>query len=109
MPFVETLPGAPANGDHRLTMVERRIRRSPVRDQALLLFLDSQREALGSRGLRVATIDGRVLASVGMKSKPGSRVGTWQLSAGGMDLVVTSDGGRLSHDIGTGVKRILGA
>jgi hypothetical protein len=103
------LPGAPASGDHRLTMVERRIRRSHVRDEALLLFLDSQREALGSRGLSVATIDGRVLASVGTKTKPGSRVGTWQLSAAGMDLVVTSHGGRLSHDLGTGVKRILGA
>ena len=90
-------------------MVERRIRRSDVRDEALLLFLESQREALGSRGLSVATTDGRVLASVGAKSNAGSRVGTWQLSAGGMDLVVASHGGRLSHELGTGVKRILGA
>jgi hypothetical protein len=90
-------------------MVERRIRRSDVRDEALLLFLESQREALGSRGLSVATSDGRVLASVGAKSKSASRVATWQLSAGGMDLVVASHGGRLSHELGTGVKRILGA
>jgi hypothetical protein len=88
-------------------MVERRIRRSHVRDEALLMFLESQRAALGSRGLSVATSDGRVLASVGAKS--GSRVGTWQLSAGGMDLVLASHGGRLSHELGTGVKRILGA
>lgn len=105
---VETLPGSPCRGDHCLNMVERRIRRSHVRDEALLLFLDSQREALGSRGLSVATTDGRVLASVGAKSKPGTPVGTWQLSAAGMDFVVTSHGGRLSHDLGTGVKRILG-
>ena len=90
-------------------MVERRIRRSHDRDEALLLFLESQRKALGSRGLSVATSDGRVLASVGAKSKPESRVGTWELSAGGMDLVLASHGGSLSHELGTGVKRILGA
>lgn len=90
-------------------MVERRMRRSPVRDEALLLFLESQRKALGSRGLSVATSDGRVLATVGAQSKPGSRVGTWQLSAGGMDLVLASQGGLLSHELGIGVKRILGA
>jgi hypothetical protein len=90
-------------------MVERRIRRSHVRDEALLMFLESQRKALGSRGLSVATSDGHVLASVGAKSKPGSPVGTWQLSAGGMDLVLASHGGRLSHELGIGVKRILGA
>jgi hypothetical protein len=90
-------------------MVERRMRRSPVRDEALLLFLESHREALGSRGLSVATSDGRVLASVGAKSTPAGQVGTWQLSAGGMSLVLASHGGRLSHELGTGVKRILGA
>jgi hypothetical protein len=90
-------------------MVERRIRRSQVRDEALLMFLESQREALGSRGLSVATSDGRVLASVGAKSKPEGPIGTWQLSAGGMDLVLASHGGRLSHELGIGVKRILGA
>jgi hypothetical protein len=90
-------------------MVERRIRRSHVRDEALLLFLESQRRALGTRGLKVATSDGRVLASVGARSEPGSRVGTWELTAGGMALVLESHGGRLSHELGTGVKRILGA
>jgi hypothetical protein len=90
-------------------MVERRMRRSHVPDEALLLFLESQRKALGSRGLSVATSDGRVLASVGAKSTPASSTGTWQLSAGGMDLVLASHGGRLSHELGTGVKRILGA
>ena len=88
-------------------MIERRIRRSRVQDEALLLFLESQRETLGSRGLSVTTGDGRVLASVGAKS--GSRVGTWQLRAGGMDLVLASHGGRLSHELGIGVIRILGA
>jgi len=90
-------------------MVERRFRRSHVRDEALLMFLESQRKALGSRGLSVATSDGRVLASVGAMNKPGSRVGTWQLRAGAMDLVLASHGGRLSHELGAGVKRILGA
>ncbi|HEX8793958.1 MAG TPA: hypothetical protein VF765_23615 [Polyangiaceae bacterium] len=89
-------------------MVERRIRRSHVRDEALLLFLESQRKVLGSHGLSVATSDGRVLASVGAMSEPGSRVGTWQLQAGSEDLVLASHGGRMSHELGTGVKRIIG-
>jgi hypothetical protein len=88
-------------------MVERRIRRSHVRDEALLLFLESQRKVLGSRGLSVATSEGRVVASVGAVSEPGSRVGT-QLQAGSKDLVLASHGGRMSHELGTGVKRIIG-
>ena len=34
-------------------------------------------------------------------------VATWWLRAGGFEVVLVSQGGRLSHDLGSGVKRIL--
>jgi hypothetical protein len=106
-------------------MTERRTRRSPIHVEALALFLESQRSRLRARGLTVTTRDGQVLASAGpsperlarqaieileARDDAGPRtssVATWWLRAGGVEVIVASDGGRLSHDLGSGVRRIL--
>ena len=105
-------------------MTERRTRRSQVRADALAMFLESQRTRLGARGLAVTTRDGQLLAAAGRsperlartasqihEARTGTRktmnVATWWLSAGGIEVVLASHGGRLSHDLGSGVKRIL--
>ncbi len=105
-------------------MVERRSRRSQVPAEALGMFLESQRDRLRARGLAVTTREGEILAGSGSspdrlaraaialhearEDAPGPRhVATWWLRAGGQEIIVASDGGRLSHDLGTGVRRIL--
>ncbi len=106
-------------------MTERRARRSPNRFEALALFLESQRVRLGSRGLAVTTRSGRLLAAAGPSPDTLAReavriheardggahetrdVATWWLRAGDAEMILASRGGRLSHDLGSGVKRIL--
>jgi hypothetical protein len=112
------------HGDDRLTMIERRTRRSQDHAEALAMFLESQSRELRSRGLAVTTRDGKLLAGVGPSPERLARAGieihearedaattkdvaTWWLRAGGTEVVLASRGGRLSHDLGTGVKRIL--
>jgi hypothetical protein len=96
---------------------ERRSRRSQVRAEALALFLEAHRRHLRLRGLAVSTRDGRLLAgagpapeklvrlAIGLEAPPD--VAMWTLRAGALDVIVVSHGGRLSHEIGSGVKRIL--
>ena len=98
-------------------MTERRIRRSTVQLEALALLLESHRRRLKLRGLVVTTREGRVLAAAG--PSPGklarlavapqisSDVATWSLHTEAQDVVIASSGGRLSHDLGTDVRRIL--
>jgi hypothetical protein len=106
-------------------MIERRTRRSPVHVEALAMFLESQRGRLRARGLAVTTRDGKLLAGVGPSPErlasaaiaihearddaaaTAKDVATWWLRAGGLEVVLASRGGRLSHDLGSGVKRIL--
>jgi hypothetical protein len=106
-------------------MIERRARRSQVRIDALTLFLESQRTKLGARGLAVTTRSGRLLAAVGPSPERLARealqihearddvshrtvdVATWWLRTGGIEMILASRGGRLSHDLGSGVKRIM--
>jgi hypothetical protein len=90
-------------------MTERRTRRSRVHGEALTMFLETQRTKLGVGGLTVSTPDGRLLAAAG--PSPAGRgtmnVATWGLRVGGAEVVIASHGGRLTHDLGTGVRRIL--
>jgi hypothetical protein len=106
-------------------MVERRTRRSQVPVEALTMFLESQRATLDARGLAVITKDGRLLAAAGPSpdqlartalqvhearedvTEKTAHVATWWLRAGGVEVILASRGGRLSHDLGSGVKRIL--
>jgi len=89
--------------------MERRTRRSPDRDIALQLFLASQRTKLGVRALTVADERGTILAGVGEidESRGEQWVATWELRAGDEPIVVTSWGGKMSYDVGAGVRRIL--
>jgi hypothetical protein len=119
------LAGLPRDGDDRAIMTERRTRRSRVHIEALAMFLDAQRTKLRSRGLAVMTRDGRMLAGSGPSTERLARtaiaihegrddvacettdVATWWLRAGGVEVVLASRGGRLSYDLGSGVRRIL--
>jgi hypothetical protein len=107
------LAGPAPDGDDQVTMTERRTRRSQVRADALAMFLESQRTRLGARGLAVTTSDGRLLAMAGPPpewlGRESTKVATWQLHAGGTEVILASHGGKLSHDLGSGVKRILGS
>src|SRR5579872_6242187 len=99
-------------------MTERRSRRSKNQVEALTLFLESQQIKLRSRGLAVTTRDGKLLAGVGPgqdrlartaieihEARPEAagvktRVATWWLRAGGVEVILASQGGRLCHDLG---------
>jgi len=107
-------------------MQERRVRRSEKKTEALQLLLESHRRRLNVRTLVVATRDGRLLGWAG--DDPGKvamaattvddarggapeadgMIATWRLKAGGADIVLGSFGGKLSYDVGSGVRRILG-
>ena len=93
-------------------MTERRSRRSQDHVEALTLFLESQRDKLKAGALAVTTRDGQVLAAAGpsperLARKEDANIATWSLRAGVVDVILASYGGRLSHDLGSGVKRIL--
>jgi hypothetical protein len=96
-------------------MTERRMKRSESPSRALSLLLEAQRRKLGATALAVATRDGRLLAGAGRSAdrlaraavEGRGRIATWELRAGGQDLVVASLGGKLNHEIGAGVRRIL--
>ena len=106
-------------------MTERRARRSRDRAEALALFLESQRSKLHVDGLAVTTRGGRLLAGVGPSADRLARaalelhdaleieevgptgIATWWMRAGGSEVLIASAGGRLSHELGTGVRRIL--
>jgi hypothetical protein len=106
-------------------MTERRSRRSKVPVEALAIFLESQRSRLKAKGLAVTTREGQLLAAAGPSPEELARmalavhearedatgktpnVATWWLRSGGFEVILASRGGRLSHDLGSGVKRIL--
>ena len=89
------------------------------------MFLESQRTKLQASGLAVTTRDGQLLAGAGPSPERLARaaiqihearddaaektknVATWWLRAGGVEVVLASQGGQLSHDLGSGVRRIL--
>jgi hypothetical protein len=89
------------------------------------MFLESQRRTLRSSCLAVTTCDGRLLAGSGNAPQRLARtaielhethgqgcanatgVATWWMRAGGTEVLVASQGGRLSHELGSGVRRIL--
>jgi hypothetical protein len=114
---VGNLPGPFATRDDRLTMNERRHRRSDNRVEALSLLLASHRSQLRLRALVVTTRDGRMLSGVGpspekvgrsaLSLEPPRDVATWSLNAGGLEVILAAHGGKLSHELGMGVKRIL--
>jgi hypothetical protein len=98
-------------------MTERRTRRSKVRVEALAMFLESQRTKLEARGLAVTTGDGQLLAAAGeaiqaheardAAARKTMNIATWSLRLGSVEVILASHGGRLSHDLGSGVRRIL--
>jgi hypothetical protein len=98
-------------------MTERPSRRSQDHVEALALFLESQRDKLQAGALAVTTCDGQLLAAAGPSPERLARqaiqrdgsIATWRLRAGVVDVILASQGGRLSHDLGSGVKRILSA
>ncbi len=91
-------------------MVERRSKRSSDPIEALTLLLESQRRELGVQGLSVMTHDGILLATSKQRGRLSTApVATWELQVDGEKLVIQSIGGRLSHDVGEGVRRIAQA
>jgi len=102
-------------------MIERRHRRSDTQAEAMHLLLAAHRARLDARTLVVMTGDGRMLASAGDAPEsvasaiaagapevPGATLATWRLQAGGDQVVIGSWGGKLSCELGDGVRRILG-
>jgi hypothetical protein len=102
-------------------MIERRNRRSDNQAEAMQLLLAAHRDRLGVRTLVVMNEDGRVLASAGDAPEsvasalaggdaevPGTTLATWRLQAGGDQVIIGSWGGKLSCELGDGVRRILG-
>ena len=100
-------------------MQERRQQRSNDPSNALELLLEAHRVRLDARALVVATPSGQLLAGAGRdpgavaamiveETRDGadSTLATWRLRAGDRELVIGSLGGRLSHEIGEGVRRI---
>jgi hypothetical protein len=111
------LAGPAPDGDDHATMTERRTRRSQVPVEALAMFLESQRTKLEARGLAVTTGDGQLLAAAGEPiqahearddaARKTTNIATWSLRLGRVEVILASHGGRLSHDVGSGVRRIL--
>jgi hypothetical protein len=102
-------------------MLERRHRRSDNQAEAMQMLLAAHRERLDARTLVVMTEDGRMLASAGDAPEsvasavtagaaevPGATLATWRLQAGDNRIVIGSWGGKLSCELGDGVRRILG-
>ena len=108
-------------------MLDRRTQRSHDPIDALTRLLDSHRERMGMRTLALSTPEGVVVAGSGTAQDEvadiGSRldrddadvrpeptlgvVATWRLKAGSVELLLTAVGGRLSYDVGSGVRRIV--
>lgn len=107
-------------------MMDRRSRRSQDPAEALNLFLEASRKRLGVGALTLSLPDGSVVAGAGAHVESvaamgswvdrdpdcppriAARVATWRLRFDNTDLLLTSHGGRLSADLGEGVRRILG-
>jgi hypothetical protein len=88
--------------------MERRHRRSIDRDTALQLFIAYQRKKLCADALTVMNAEGTTIAGVGeIDESRADSIATWELRAGGEWLVLTSWGGTLTYEVGSGVRRIL--
>jgi hypothetical protein len=100
---------------------ERRHDRSARPDEAVALFLDAAKKKLSVRALTLGTMDGDLLfgsgedlkriADIGAKVDAGiaktEDIATWRTQVGSTSVVVTSWGGRLSADLGDGLRRIF--
>jgi hypothetical protein len=100
---------------------ERRHDRSARPDEAIALFLDAAKKKLSVRALTLGTMDGDLLfgsgedleriADIGAKVDAGEAqnkdIATWRTRVGNTSVVVTSWGGRLSVDLGDGLRRIF--
>jgi hypothetical protein len=106
--------------DHQ-RMIERRHRRSDNQAEAMQLLLAAHRDRMRVRTLVVVNGDGRVLASVGDDPESvasaiaadvteilGTTLATWRLRTAGNQVIIGSWGGKLSCEVGDGVRRILG-
>jgi hypothetical protein len=102
-------------------MIERRNHRNDNPARAMQLLLATHRDRLAVRTLVVLNKDGHMLASAGDAPEsvasaiaaggadiPGTNLATWQLRAGGEPIIIGSWGGKLSCELGDGVRRILG-
>ena len=88
--------------------MERRQRRSSDRGTALQLFIAAQREKLAVEALTVMNEEGMTIAGVGeIDTSREGRIATWEIRADEEWLVVTSWGGSLTYEVGSGVRRIL--
>jgi hypothetical protein len=88
--------------------MERRHRRSTDRDTALQLFISHQREKLRADALTLMNASGTTIAGVGeIDQSRESHVATWELRAGGEWIVLTSWGGSLTYEVGSGIRRLL--
>jgi len=92
-------------------MMERRQKRSSDRSAALQLFIAAQREKLAAEALTVMDASGRTIAGVGEidESRTGHQIATWELRARDEWIVLTSWGGSLTWELGSGVRRIFEA
>jgi hypothetical protein len=111
-------------------MFERRSHRTHDPVEALTRLLDAHRDRLGVRTLALSTPEGVIVAGSGESPEDAAALGsrmdraeadvhesplgvkegpiaTWRLSAGDVELLLTSVGGRLSYDVGSGVRRIV--
>ena len=88
-------------------MMERRRKRSSDRGTALQLFIAAQRKKLAAEALTVMNGEGMTIAGVGeIDESRTDRIATWELRARDEWLVVTSWGGSLTYEVGSGVRRI---
>lgn len=104
-------------------MFERRTQRSHDPVEALTRLLDAHRERLGAQTLSLSTPEGVIVAGSGEEPERAAAIGslvdrddadvhegnvaTWRLTAGEVELLLTSVGGKLSYDVGSGVRRIV--
>jgi hypothetical protein len=100
---------------------ERRHDRSARPEEAVALFLDAAKKKLSLKALTLGTMDGDLLfgsgddleliAHIGAKIDAGETkkedIATWRTQVGNTSVVVTSWGGRLSADLGDGLRRIF--
>ncbi len=100
---------------------ERRRTRSLYTVEALQLLLGAARTRLRARALTLGTVSGYLVAGVGRDLErvaelgseaeaghaPRERVATWRLRVGESDMLLTSLGGSMDPDLGTGIRRIL--
>ena len=101
--------------------VERRRSRSTRPVEALSFFLTRARHSLGVRALTLGTTSGHLIAGSGddldRVAEAGADVdsggvavepiATWRMQLGGAEVVLTSLGGALDPELGSGVRRIL--